>query len=252
MVSVLQRSLLELGETACLVQGSPLCPLNIIWTTVWILRSCFKETVLQLQGALPLSKATAPTPDLPHSQSFQTNFISLGRPLQERQALKILHDPVHFSSKSEWGTCLSNIAECDWLNSWPMIGLHVRLCDWLTWKLCCDWCKLQSYICMAQPPPGYIIWLFRLLLRSPRRYFTMLPLRTGTLGQISSWMVFLAYLWSLPWIEWAGLVTQAAEVVTGSGKDWGIRSKDAVTLLNKKASRAGPYKSGWWLTTNIH
>lgn len=70
MVSVLQRSWLEMGETAGLVQGSPLCPLNILWTTVWTLRSCFKETVLQLQGALHLSKATAPTPDLPHSQSF--------------------------------------------------------------------------------------------------------------------------------------------------------------------------------------
>lgn len=147
MVSVLERSWLELGETACLVQGGPLYPLNIIWTTVWTLGSCFKETVLQLQGALHLSKAIAPTPDLPHSQSFQTNCISLGRPLKEKRALKILHD----SSRSEWGRLPSNIAECDWFNSWPMIGLQVRLCDWWTWKLCCDWCKLQSYICMPQP-----------------------------------------------------------------------------------------------------
>lgn len=166
MVSILQRSWLELGERAYLVQGGPLCPLNFIRTTVWTLHSCFKETVLQLQGALHLSQATAPNPDVPHSQSFQTNWVSLGRPLQERRALKTLHDPAHFSSRSEWGTLPSNIAECDWFNSWPMIGLYVRLCDWWTWKLCCDWCKLQSYICMPQPPPDYTIWLFRLLFRS--------------------------------------------------------------------------------------
>lgn len=72
MVSVLQRSWLELGERAYLVQGGPLCPLNFIRTTVWTLHSCFKETVLQLQGVLHLRQATAPNPDVPHSQSFQT------------------------------------------------------------------------------------------------------------------------------------------------------------------------------------
>lgn len=97
-----------------------------------------------------------------HSQSFQPNCNSFRR-LHSRQhnPLSFLDDPDHPAAILTWvrggSTSPSNSTECDWCNERPMIGPHVRLCDWWTWKLCCDWCKLQSYICMPQPPPSYMM-----------------------------------------------------------------------------------------------
>jgi hypothetical protein len=96
--------------------------------------------------------------------------------------------PCSYSQQVSVGSISpSNMAECDWFNVWPLIGPHVRLCDWWAWKLCCDWCKLQTYICMPRPPPGF------------SGYFSVHPRNPAvmTLFAATSGRILLTYAWSL-------------------------------------------------------
>lgn len=133
----------------------------------------------------------------------------LGKTLQERWALKILDDPGHpatiLKQVSVGSISPSNTAECDWFNAWPLIGPHVRLCDWWAWKLCCDWCKLQTYICMPQPLPGFAGYFFG----SPRKHCCAAPLHWNTRSDtLNAPPCLLVISISLSWVEQAELVTE--------------------------------------------